>query len=94
MLHESLGIRDQVPGDPWIHFINGCFDVCLFLTRRNDVLLKIITEFLQSAICLFRMTEYPIKKRPVPTELATVTLIKVTSSMHCYLSYCYVYVAI
>jgi hypothetical protein len=29
-LHESQWIRDQFPGDPWIHFCNAYFQVYLF----------------------------------------------------------------
>jgi hypothetical protein len=42
VLRRSQGMRDQFPGDPWIHFCNGCFDVYLFLIKglmlvKNDV---------------------------------------------------------
>jgi hypothetical protein len=30
VLRRFKGIRDQFPGDPWIHFCNGCFEVYLF----------------------------------------------------------------
>jgi len=29
VLRGSLGIRYQFPGDPWIHFCNCCFEICL-----------------------------------------------------------------
>jgi hypothetical protein len=56
-------------------FCNGCFEVYLFFKLKNNVLLKIIEELLYLLLCLFRMT----KKHPVPTERATVNLIKVKS---------------
>jgi hypothetical protein len=36
-------------------------------------------ELFKLSMCLFRMTEYLIKKPPVPTKRATVSLIKVKS---------------
>jgi len=65
---------------------------CLF-NWRDSVLLKIIAELLRLAICLFRMTEY-LKKLPVPTKRATAILLEVKSSVHFYMCYWYVFVAI
>jgi len=33
VLRGSHGIRDQVPGDWWTRFCNGCFEVYLFLIK-------------------------------------------------------------
>ena len=30
VLRGSTGIRDQFPGDPWMHFCNGCFEIYCF----------------------------------------------------------------
>jgi hypothetical protein len=30
VLRGRQGTRDQFPGDPWIHFCNGCFEFHLF----------------------------------------------------------------
>jgi len=30
VLCGSHGIRDQFPGEPWIHFRTGYFQICLF----------------------------------------------------------------
>jgi len=48
VLLASKRIRDQFPGYPWIHF---CNDYLMF-----DVLLKIIAEQVQFAMCLFSVT--------------------------------------
>ena len=42
----SLWISDRLPEDPCIHFCNGCFDVYLFFSSWNNVLLEIIQELL------------------------------------------------
>jgi len=46
VLRGSEGIREQFPGDPWIHFCNRSFEVCLYFGQRNIVLLKIMAELL------------------------------------------------
>jgi hypothetical protein len=46
VLRAALGIRDQFPGDPSMCFSNGHFEVYLFVIYRNNILLKIIAEFL------------------------------------------------
>ena len=43
------------PGDPWIHFCNGYFEVCLFFNSGDNILLKIIAELIELAMCLFSM---------------------------------------
>jgi len=42
------------PGDPWIHFCNGYLEGCLFFNSWDNILLKIIAELLDFAMCLFR----------------------------------------
>jgi hypothetical protein len=37
-------VREQLPGDPWIHFCTGYFEVYLFLYSKNKILLKTIQE--------------------------------------------------
>jgi len=56
VLHGSQAIRDQLPGDPWIHFCNGYLEVYLLFNQRNNVLWKIIVVLLQLAMCLFLTT--------------------------------------
>jgi len=46
VLRGSQEIRDQFPGDPWIDFRNGYFEVYLFFNWRSSILLKIIEECL------------------------------------------------
>jgi hypothetical protein len=55
VLRGSQGIRNQFPRHPWIKFCNGYFEVSLSFNKRNNVLLKIIAQLLELAICWFRM---------------------------------------
>jgi len=57
-------------------FADGYVDTLFHLLL---VLLKIISELLSLAMCLFGMTECLVKKHPVPTKQATVSLFKVKS---------------
>jgi hypothetical protein len=31
-------LQKCAPGDPWIHFFNGYFEIYLFFNLRNDIL--------------------------------------------------------
>jgi len=37
---QSQGIRDQFPGEQWIHFCNGYIEDYLFLNQRNNFFFK------------------------------------------------------
>ena len=86
LLRGSQGIRDQFPGDPRLHFCNDYCEVYLFFNLRNNVLLNIMEELLQLAVCLYRMTvtiSNLKKKNPVPTQRAKIFL-RSNHAMRCY----------
>jgi hypothetical protein len=55
VLRGSQEIRNELPGNPWINFCNGYFEMSLSFNERNNVLLKIIAILLELAICWFRV---------------------------------------
>ena len=55
MLCWSQGNRDHFPGDPWIHFCNGCCEVSIIF-ELSTALLKITSEILQLAMRSFLLT--------------------------------------
>ena len=68
----SIGICDQFPGDPWIHFCMLTLKFTYIYKKRNNVLLKIIDELIWLAMCYFvwyleyiwlRNSLYPQNKR-------------------------------
>ena len=70
----------RIPGDPWIRFYNGYFEVYLFFNWTNNVLLKIIAELVSLTYVYFVWSlEYQIKKLPVSTKRVTISFIKVKS---------------
>jgi hypothetical protein len=44
VLYGSQGIREQFPGDLWIHFYSGYFKVYLFYLLKEQCFVKIIME--------------------------------------------------
>jgi hypothetical protein len=40
VLHGSQGICDQFPGDPWIHFCNGYFEVWCYVKNNRGASLR------------------------------------------------------
>ena len=69
-LRWSQGIRDQFPGDPWIHICNNWNAVYdFFLNGRNTVLLQIMFKvFNWGCVYFVWPLEYLIKKGRVPTK--------------------------
>jgi len=66
VLGRSQRIRDQFPGDPWIHFCNCYFEVYLFL-KLNHVFLfleagAITLMKAKSCIALLRMLLVRIRR--------------------------------
>ena len=74
-------IGDQFPGDPWMHFCNGYFEVCLFYIIKWIMLWwNRGTSLIGDRFIYFVWpSEYVIKESPVPTKSATIILIKVKS---------------
>ena len=72
MLRESQGIREQFPGEPWIHFVKATLKFAYFLNYRNNVSLNFYN--LRYVYFVWPL-EYLIKKLIAPKKRATVSLI-------------------
>jgi len=77
VLRRSQGIREQFPGDPWIHFCNGSLKFTYFLNLRNNICLNNRGTSLIGNVFFAFQLEYLITKPPIPKTRATVSLIKV-----------------
>jgi hypothetical protein len=89
-VNSTQGIREQYPGDPWIHFYNGYFEFHL-LFKEEYYLLKQSRNFFNWRYLYFVWPlEYLAKKAPVPTNRATIS-IRWNHSMYCYVCYWYIF---